>query len=196
MINRLLRLFYRVYKKYDFITPEEVNRRIEVLERMVKASKPDIVVGVLDGGSFPAKRLSRLLKTSFGTVKIAYYSLSLFNIEFEYFPIIKRVVALLGYKPKVKVIRGLKGEVKGKNVLLVDDECTSGKTIQAAVDEIRKNNPRSIKTAVLNTYEDNPLIDFCPVSVNKEYFFKMKQQIMPWEKISPYYKFFSRSCLI
>lgn len=50
---------------------------------------------------------------------------------------------------EVIVLQELRYDIEGKNVLLVDDICDSGNTMKKIIDLLQKQDPKSIKVAVM-----------------------------------------------
>jgi hypoxanthine phosphoribosyltransferase len=177
MINSLLRIFYSIYPKYQFISYQEVNN---LLEKLKIDFDPDLIIGVLNGGYYPANKIADIMNKKLEFLRTGYYSVKKKAVEFEYFPLIKKILFFFGYKEKVKLIKK-KLNVKGKKILVVDDECGTGKTLRTVKNYLKRNNAKIIKTAVLINYKKNKIADYWVESNPK------KICIMPWTKISPYY---------
>jgi len=176
MINLLLRIFYKIYPKYRFITPKEIDK---LLDKLKIDFDPDIIIGVLNGGYYPAKKIAKKMNKRLEFLKVKHYSTKIFGIEIEYFPIIKRILYFCGFKEKTKLIKN-NSNVKGKNILIVDDESGNGDTINLVKDFLK--DAKRIKTVVLVSYGPyNP--DYYAIRSKKLF-------IMPWVEISPYHKLF------
>lgn len=50
---------------------------------------------------------------------------------------------------EVNVLQELRYDIEGKNVLLVDDICDSGNTMKKIIDLLQKQDPKTIKAAVM-----------------------------------------------
>lgn len=93
---------------------------------------PDIIVGITRGGLVPARILTDLLETEqITTIQIKFY-LDLNQTKTE--PTIKQTLNM---------------PLEGKKTLLVDDIADSGKSLQVALNHIKRLNPNEIKTATL-----------------------------------------------
>jgi len=64
---------------------------------------------------------------------------------------------------KIKVVRGLHSEVKGRNVLVIEDIVDTGLTISFLLDYLRRKNPASLK---LCTLTDKPSRRQTPVTID------------------------------
>lgn len=180
--DRLLTLFYRIYPKYHFIKFDEIDNMLDSLSKKIKESRfnPDIIIGVLSGGKYPAEKIAARLKKKAIFIKAKSYSITFFGFEIEFLPVIKRILYLLGYKEKTKLIKR-KLDVKGKKILVVDDECSTYNTLKVVKKYLESEGAGSIKTAVLINYKENKEADYW-VKPSK------KLCIFPWINISPYHK--------
>lgn len=50
---------------------------------------------------------------------------------------------------EVKIISGLRSQVEGRDILIVDDIIDSGHTLKSVIEHINSKNPKSLKTCVL-----------------------------------------------
>jgi len=183
MINHFLRIFYRIFPKYRFITFDEADNMINKLILDIKKDKfyPDIIIGILNGGLYPSKKIAKSLKKKNIFLGVNHYSIKLFGKEIEYFPFIKRLLYILGYKEKVRLVKGIDIKLKSKKILIVDDECGTGSTLKVAKNYLETKGAKPIKTAVLINYKENKEVDYWGKSSPK------KLCMMPWVEISPYY---------
>ncbi|MHA2503775.1 MAG: phosphoribosyltransferase [Candidatus Kariarchaeaceae archaeon] len=94
--------------------------------------EPHVVIGVARGGWIPARLLADFfhLKAT-GNIKAEAYTM----------------VGQEEIEPQIT--QPLSIDIRGKNVLLVDDVADSGETLLAVLDSIRAQEPAEIKTAVL-----------------------------------------------
>lgn len=63
---------------------------------------------------------------------------------------------------RVDIIHDVRYDLEGKNVLIIDDICDSGITMNAIVKHIRKSNPKSIKTAVFLDKPERRQVEIYP----------------------------------
>ena len=119
---------------------------------------PDIIVGIARGGWIPA----RLLADFYGNKRTANIKIEFYNDETRATdePIISQEIS---------------DKVEGKTVLVVDDVADSGKSLLAAIEHIKKQNPTEIKSATLY-YKPHSLI-------KPNYFVKETELwiVFPWE---------------
>lgn len=112
------------------------------VSRKIDASPTDfdIVVGISRGGFTPARLVCDFLniKTLTG-MQVRHYTGG--GEE----------------KEQVEITDPVSIDLKGKNVLIVDDVNDSGKTLQAAVDHLTEKDAAEIRTAVLHEKENTSL---------------------------------------
>lgn len=118
----------------------------------------DLVVGILRGGYIVARILCDLLgNDNIGVVEVKFYK----GIE-------ERAERPIITQP-------LTADVKGKNVLVVDDVVDSGRTLEIVTEQVRLRGARSVRTAVLY-YKSRSIIkpDFFAQETNE-------WVVFPWE---------------
>jgi hypoxanthine phosphoribosyltransferase len=93
---------------------------------------PEVIVGIARGGWIPA----RLLADFYGNRRTA-------NIKIEFYDDTVRATE------DPIITQEISENVEGKVVLVVDDVADSGKSLIAAVEHIKKMNPKEIRTATL-----------------------------------------------
>jgi uncharacterized protein len=96
----------------------------ELAERIATAFKPEVVLGVVNGGVFLGGALAAPLKSEFHPVRVEKRG--------------KRVVVIDDV-----------GRLDGKPVLVVDDVTASGQTLSAVCEAARKAGARETRTATL-----------------------------------------------
>jgi len=128
------------------VTQEEMRARIRELGKQITAdySEKDLVlVGVLKGAYAFYADLARAIRVSL-------------RVDFL-------MVASYGSRAKtsgkVKMVTELTEDIKGKDVLLVEDIVDSGLTVQYLVKALAKKKPRSIKVCTLLSKPDRRTID-------------------------------------
>lgn len=94
----------------------------------------NVIVGVLRGGWIPARILADLLDINeIGALEVKFYK----GIEER--------------RERPVITQPLIIDVKDKNVLIVDDVCDTGKSLQMAINALSLHGPKSIQTAVIYT---------------------------------------------
>ncbi|MFP4118763.1 MAG: phosphoribosyltransferase [Candidatus Woesearchaeota archaeon] len=149
--------------------------------------KPDLIIGISSGGDYPAELMSERLGVEHTTMDVSHYSLSVFGLEVDEIIGMYRVATLMGHKPRTRLVRTVSPEyVFDKNILLIDDDAYSGKTLDIAINELMRAHPADIRTGVLQTHDTNKHVDFSGEKFPKHEYYKQKFRF-PWSKISPYY---------
>ena len=190
--NILHKLQSQIFKRtnhFTFLNKYSVDVLVELLtDSIVKSNfEPDIVVGILSGGEYPATKISKLLSIDYSTIDVSHYAMSFFGIDVDEVVGAYRIARLLGFKPKTCLVNDINTEdVKNKNILLVDDDSYSGLTMKIARTAIVNNGPYDIKSAVLHTYDNNSDVDFVGKTYTKRDFYDSRLRF-PWSKISPHY---------
>lgn len=158
-------------KKYNYYSNKDLERGIEIIARQITLSKwkPDLIAGILRGGIIPAVYLSH------------WFEVPMVAIEWS------TRDTVVGRSLDEKVLGEM---IKDKNVLIVDDICDSGLTLEQVVNEIenlyyRKNDTRiklNMKSAALhyNIGQDTFIPDFYHEEINKEE--DARWISYPWEK--------------
>ncbi|MFQ5992336.1 MAG: hypoxanthine phosphoribosyltransferase [Nitrospiraceae bacterium] len=118
------------------VTQEAMRTRIKELSRQIMADyaeKDLILVGILKGAYAFYADLARAIRTPL-------------RVDFL-------VVASYGFKAKpsgrVKIVTKLTENIRGRDVLLVEDIVDSGLTVQYLVKTLAKDKPRSIRVCTL-----------------------------------------------
>ena len=118
------------------VTQEQMRARIRELGKQITADytgKDFVLVGVLKGAYAFYADLARAIRIPM-------------RVDFI-------VVASYGSRAKtsgkVKIVTELTEDIKGKDVLLVEDIVDSGLTIQYLIKELSKRKPRSVKVCTL-----------------------------------------------
>ncbi len=128
------------------VTQEEMRARIRELGKQITADytgKDLVLVGVLKGAYAFYADLARAIRIPM-------------RVDF----LIVTSRGFRGKKPdKVKLITELTEDIKGKDVLLVEDIVDSGLTVQHLLKTLTKKKPRSIKVCTLLNKPDSRTID-------------------------------------
>ncbi|MDH4327915.1 MAG: hypoxanthine phosphoribosyltransferase [Nitrospira sp.] len=128
------------------VTQEQMRARIRELGRQVSADyvgKDLVLVGVLKGAYAFYADLARAIRIPV-------------RVDF----IVVRSSAQRGKSPgKVKLVTELTEEIKGKDVLLVEDIVDSGVTAQYLLKALAKKKPRSINICTLLSKPDRRVVD-------------------------------------
>ncbi len=98
--------------------------------------RPDVIVAIARGGYVPARNLCDFMMVN-----------ELFSFKVEHWGTTGKKDATAQLK------QPLKADVKGKNVLVVDDISHTGQSLQIAVDHVLALKPKQLKTATLFVIE-------------------------------------------
>jgi len=128
------------------VTQEEMRARIRELGKQITADytgKDFVLVGVLKGAYAFYADLARAIRIPM-------------RVDFI-------VVTSYGSRAKtsgkVKMVTEVTEDIKGKDVLLVEDIVDSGLTIQYLVKQLSKRKPRSVKVCTLLSKPERRIID-------------------------------------
>lgn len=94
---------------------------------------PDVIVGISRGGLVPARIIAdRMAMRELMIIKMEHWGIA-------------------EHTEGAKITHGLQGDtdLKGKNVLLVDDLTDTGDSLKKAVEHVRSFDPADVKTAVM-----------------------------------------------
>lgn len=157
---------------------ENANRAIELLAEKARLFEPEVTIGILDGGYYPAQRVSRILRTGLDYMRISHYrnQLSFLNeIPGSHF-----IVRSYGRRLAPIVQKESSLDLYGKRVLIIDDNSFSMKTLDTARTMLSQKKPREIKTAVVHTsgkrQPDYWIFNYSGPT------------LLPWRDSSPYYE--------
>lgn len=80
-------------------------------------------------------------------------------------------------KYRVTTIIGEVGDIRGKNVIIVDNHIYTGTNMKTALDFVKSKSPRSVTTAVLFKHQDVPCVIEPDIWVWEE---KTEPMTVPW----------------
>lgn len=135
-------------------TPEAIASRLGELARQIAGEKLDtlIVVAILKGSFVFAADLIRALHTVGLSPEVDFMTLSSYR---------KAKVS----SGQVTILRDMDLEVRGRNVLIIDDVLDSGRTLAFAKDLLSARGAKSLKTCVLLDKRANRAVrlepDYC-----------------------------------
>jgi hypoxanthine phosphoribosyltransferase len=131
------------------VTQEEMRARIRELGKQITtdyAGKDFVLVGVLKGAYAFYADLARAIRIP---MRVDFLMVASDGSREKSF----------GKVNKVKMVSDLTEDIKGKDVLLVEDIVDSGLTAQYLVKTLAKQKPRSIKVCTLLSKPDRRIID-------------------------------------
>lgn len=128
------------------VTQEDMKRRIEELGRQITsdyAGKDLILVGILKGAFAFYADLARAIRT---TLRVDFLIVTSYGSKAK-------------TSGKVKMVTDLTEDIKGRDILLVEDIVDSGLTVQYLVKALSKRKPRSIKVCALLSKPERRHVD-------------------------------------
>ena len=128
------------------VTQEQMRARIRELGRQISADyagKDVVLVGVLKGAYAFYADLARAIRIP---VRVDFIVVTSYGSRAK-------------TSGKVKLITELTEEIRGKDVLLVEDIVDSGLTVQHLMKSLAKKKPRSIKVCTLLSKPDRRVVD-------------------------------------
>jgi len=137
-------------KPHILFTTEEVETTVKRLAAEIRKDyhgKNPLLIGILKGSFVFMADLIRLLD---------------FPLEVEF-------ITLSSYgrgresSGKIRVVKGLRAEVKGREVLVIEDIVDTGRTISFLLDYLRKKKPASLRLCALT---DKPSRRQIPVNID------------------------------
>jgi hypoxanthine phosphoribosyltransferase len=134
------------------VTQEEMRARIRELGKQITtdyAGKDFVLVGVLKGAYAFYADLARAIRIP---MRVDFLMVASDGSREKSFGKINKV-------NKVKMVSDLTEDIKGKDVLLVEDIVDSGLTAQYLVKTLAKQKPRSIKVCTLLSKPDRRIIN-------------------------------------
>ena len=129
------------------IREEEIKEKVKELGKKISEDfqgKELLVVGILKGAFIFMADLVREIE---GDVKIDFMQVSSYRTQME----------SLG---EVIFVKDLGADIRGKNVLIVDDIIDTGRTLEALVEALKQRQPAEIKTCVLLDKKERREVDF------------------------------------
>ena len=173
----------------SFFTLAEVERLAAELAAKVEESgyRPELVVGIASGGLFPAFHMASRLGLPFETIRISHRQLRVGNLDTD--DIIGGCYirdALYGNEPVV--LGDCPESIRGRKILLVDDESGKGSTFRAALDLVA-DSAAEARTACIRVLTGNYDPDYV-VSQHLDRIFKFPR--FPWFKYSSEYPRYAR----
>ncbi len=120
------------------ISEENIKNRVRELAKEIASdfeNKEILVVGILKGAFIFTADLVRELQ-KYLNVKIDFIQVSSYHTGME-------------SSGEVIFVKDMSTDIKGKNVLIVDDIIDTGRTLEALVEALKQREPNILKTCVL-----------------------------------------------
>ena len=173
----------------SFFSLVEAERLSAQLAEQVKDSgyQPELVVGIANGGLFPAFHVAKALGLPFETIRISHRQLRIGHLDTD--DIIGGCYLrdmLYGNEPVV--LSACPESIRSKKILLVDDDCSRGQTFRMAL-ELVAGSVAEAKTACIRVLNGSYDPDYV-ISDHRGKIFKFPR--FPWYKYSPDYLRYAR----
>ena len=117
------------------VSLQEVYRKSHELAQLIMKSSIgfDFVIAIARGGVLPARLICDFLNIHrLTSIQVKHYQKGAKEME------------------EAEIIDPVRVDIKGNNVLLIDDVNDSGETLKAALDHVESREPELVKTAVLH----------------------------------------------
>ncbi|WP_457625835.1 hypoxanthine phosphoribosyltransferase [Persephonella sp.] len=135
-------------KKAQVLIPEkDIKEKVKQLGAQISRDFQDkelLVVGILKGSFIFMADLVREIE---GKVYIDFMQVSSYHTQME-------------SSGEVIFVKDISTDIKGKNVLIVDDIIDTGRTLEALVETLRQREPKILKTCVLLDKKERREVDF------------------------------------
>ena len=115
------------------VTWEEIEDWCKSLsDKIISGQIPDAIIGMSRGGLVPARIISdKLMRKELYAVKTEHWGLT------------------ASKDGTAQLKQGLSSDIRGMNVLIVDDITDTGQSMKVALDYVKSQSPRSVKTAAM-----------------------------------------------
>lgn len=101
-------------------------------DKIISGEIPDAIIGMSRGGLVPARIVSdKLLRKELYAVKTEHWGLT------------------ASKDGMAKLKQGLSSDIRGMNVLIIDDITDTGQSMKVALDYVKSQSPKSVKTAAM-----------------------------------------------
>ncbi|MGC8912728.1 MAG: phosphoribosyltransferase [Thermoplasmata archaeon] len=149
--------------KCQIVKWEDIEKWVDDVVEKIRKSKymPDVVVGLTRGGWIPARLICDELQVK-----------NLYAVKTEHWGLTAT------RDGQAKIAQPLAADVRGKNVLIVDDITDTGQSLSLAKQHVESFEPKALKTATLLHITHSIIVpDFYSVEVPKE---EWTWFIFPW----------------
>ena len=129
------------------ISKDELEARIKELADQIAEDYKNqevVLVCVLRGAAYFAVDLSKLINSS--SLLMEFMQVSSYHKEKE-------------TTGEIEIVKDLDLDIKGRNVLIVEDIIDSGLTMDCLIKELKERSPKSIKVCSLLSKPDRRLVD-------------------------------------
>lgn len=122
--------------------------------------RPDLVVGIAKAGVIPGAVVASILRCDFYSLKIS------------------RDLGAERVRARPKIFSAAPKEATGKNVLIVDEICTSGETLRLAQNALRQVKPADLRTATSLIKQGGYKPDFYALETDATVIFPWDRQVV------------------
>ncbi len=171
-----------------FCSLREVDGKLDQLADLVRegAWQPDAVLGVLGGGAYPGRGMANRLGCPFFTMRVGYPQLRLGRMDTDDL-IGSRLLrmALRGDTPRIITPAAIPPGIR--RILVVDDDCTSGRSLKLALADTQQKGleSRAATLRILAGAKFRP--DYCAEDLSGAL---LRHPRFPWIKYAPDYPLF------
>jgi hypoxanthine phosphoribosyltransferase len=182
ILHKIISRAYPLIPVYEVVDLDYIKRCSGILaDRVSSEYRPDCVVGIANGGLYPALEVSHRLGCEMDSMQISHYR-NRIPVLNDVPGAVKVLRDFISINPKAVLNRDTRTKnFEGKKVLLVDDEVGCGDTLELAKQVLRAKKPHAMRTATI--FRQAPYKpDFFVVENFRSCIIK------PWRKSSPYYE--------
>jgi len=122
--------------------------------------RPDLVIGIAKAGVIPGAVVASILQCDFYSLKIS------------------RDTGVERVRERPKIFSAAPREAARKNVLIVDEICTSGETLRIATNALRQVGPTEIRTATSLVKHGGHRPDFYALETENTVIFPWDRQVV------------------
>lgn len=186
ILHKLISKIYPLIPFYEVVDLSYVRKCSSILANDVsKKYKPDVVIGIANGGLYPAFEISSQLGCLMDSMQISHYR-SQIPVLHDVPGSVRIIKDFTLKNPKPIIITDTKSKnFEGKKALIVDDDSSTGDTLELAKNHLKRKNLQAIKTATIFKH-----CDYTPD------FFVVENRnrclIPPWRRSSPHYEDYLR----
>ena len=149
--------------RLEFYDLNQTDELCKELSNKVEESdfNPDVVIGVLDKGFYPAYKMSEYLKLPLEFVHVSRPKHEVMGFKLYNSAVATKILSPFykESKPSLKEEFNPSG-ITGLNVLLIDEDCSSGETFSVAENVVKDFNPNEIRTGTIYRFKDHHAPDF------------------------------------
>ena len=172
-----------------FLTMEDVDELTDSLYDRVaqEGFSPDLVVGVLRGGYYPAKRLAKMFGSQRADIDVSRRDLRVGPFNLNDLILVPKLLGFNNNNVLPELGQSLPDLSDYERILLVDDDAVSGETLEVALKEVSRVSPvADIRTGVLISTEGCHQANYSGEHVVPNSRFLTSPKRFPWLPYSPH----------